>query len=95
MSLQPICKDRGQRESLDATEWTGVTSRPISMQFCRFWVFSNANSVKDVVEVIVIRCVYILISNIRYRRYHSFFLTLVSTPVQHQQQLGRGSMASW
>lgn len=50
------------------------------MQFYRFWRIASVNIVKDVVEEIVIRGIYILISSRQHWRYHSFFSTLVSTP---------------
>lgn len=96
MSLQPISKNRAQRKSLDATEWFGATSRPIRVQFYRFWLIASVNIVKDVVEVIVIRGIYILISSRQGTgdTTASFWLWY-PPPVQQQQQLGACSLASW
>lgn len=61
--LQTLSKDRSQRESLDLMDHITATSRPGSLQFYRFWLISNINIVKDLIEGIVIRGVCILINN--------------------------------
>lgn len=59
------------------------------MQFYRFWRIASVNIVKDVVEEIVIRGIYILISSRQHCRYHNFFSTLVSTPGAAAAAAGR------